>query len=77
VTSWTQNDLHITILQDEDRMFIVECPDIPGCVSRGRTREAAEVSTARRFVNVSKFVARGTSADVMMTDVRDGDETRV
>jgi len=32
----------ITIFQDEDRMFIAECPFIPGCVSQGRTEKEAE-----------------------------------
>ena len=32
----------ITMVQDEDGMFVVECPDIPGCVSQGTTREEAE-----------------------------------
>ena len=26
---------------DEDGMWVVECPAIPGCVSQGRTREEA------------------------------------
>jgi predicted RNase H-like HicB family nuclease len=34
----------ITIAQDEDGMFVVECPAIPGCVSQGRTREEAEAN---------------------------------
>ena len=32
----------ITIFQDEDGMFIAECPSIPGCVSQGRTEQEAE-----------------------------------
>ena len=32
----------ITIFQDEDGMFIAECPAIPGCVSQGRTKQEAE-----------------------------------
>jgi len=33
----------ITIFQDEDGMFIAECPAIPGCVSQGQTEgEAVE-----------------------------------
>ena len=32
----------ITLVQDEDGMFVVECPAIPGCVSQGKTREEAE-----------------------------------
>jgi len=34
----------ITIVQDEDGMYIVECPAIPGCVSQGRTRAEAEAN---------------------------------
>ena len=29
------------IYQDEDKMWIVECPAIPGCVRQGQTREEA------------------------------------
>jgi predicted RNase H-like HicB family nuclease len=31
----------ITLTQDEDGVFIAECPSIPGCVSQGRTEEEA------------------------------------
>ena len=29
----------ITVFQDEDGMFVSECPAIPGCVSQGRTEQ--------------------------------------
>ena len=32
----------ITLFQDEDGMFIAECPAIPGCISQGRTEAEAE-----------------------------------
>lgn len=32
---------NVTIVQDEDGVWIVECPSIPGCVSQGQTREEA------------------------------------
>lgn len=32
----------ITLVQDEDGMFVAECPAIPGCVSQGTTAEEAE-----------------------------------
>ena len=32
----------ITLLQDEDGIFIAECPAIPGCVSQGKTESEAE-----------------------------------
>lgn len=31
----------ITMYQDEDGIFIVECPSIPGCVSQGKTETEA------------------------------------
>lgn len=31
----------ITIEQDEDGMFIAECPSLPGCISQGGTRAEA------------------------------------
>lgn len=27
--------------RDEDGMWVIECPSIPGCVGQGRTREEA------------------------------------
>ncbi len=32
----------ITTFQDEDGIFIAECPAIPGCVSQGRTELETE-----------------------------------
>ncbi len=32
----------ITIYQDEDGVFIAECPAIPGCISQGKSRKAVE-----------------------------------
>ncbi len=34
--------LLVTMFQDEDGMYVTECPSIPGCVSQGRTEEEAE-----------------------------------
>ncbi len=31
----------VTIDRDEDGVWVVECPAIPGCVSQGETKEAA------------------------------------
>ena len=32
----------VTLIQDEDGVFIAECPSIPGCVSQGKTEQEAE-----------------------------------
>lgn len=34
--------IQITLYQDEDGVYIAECPSIPGCVSQGVTKEEAE-----------------------------------
>jgi predicted RNase H-like HicB family nuclease len=34
----------VTITQDEDGMYVVECPSVPGCISQGRSAEEAEVN---------------------------------
>jgi predicted RNase H-like HicB family nuclease len=38
--------LRINIYQDEDGMFIAECPSIPGCISQGKTAAEAESNIA-------------------------------
>ena len=32
---------NITIDRDEDGVYVVECPSIPGCVSQGKTKQEA------------------------------------
>jgi predicted RNase H-like HicB family nuclease len=32
---------NVTLDRDEDAVWVVECPAIPGCVSQGQTREEA------------------------------------
>ncbi|CAN5374684.1 hypothetical protein BH09PLA1_BH09PLA1_15270 [soil metagenome] len=31
----------VVIEQDEDGVFVVECPSLPGCISQGKTRDEA------------------------------------
>ena len=31
----------VLIEQDEDGVFVAECPTLPGCISQGKTREDA------------------------------------
>lgn len=31
----------VIIEQDEDGMYVVECPTLPGCISQGKTRKEA------------------------------------
>jgi predicted RNase H-like HicB family nuclease len=34
-------DVDVQLYQDEDGVWIAECPSIPGCVSQGPSREEA------------------------------------
>ena len=34
----------ITVFQDEDGVYISECPVIPGCVSQGKTEDEAIIN---------------------------------
>jgi len=36
----------VSIYQDEDGMYVAECPSIPGCVSQGQTEAEAETNIA-------------------------------
>ena len=36
----------VTIYQDEDGVYIAECPSVPGCVSQGQTEADAESNIA-------------------------------
>ena len=36
----------IRLHQDEDGVYIAECPSIPGCVSQGQTEAEAEANVA-------------------------------
>jgi predicted RNase H-like HicB family nuclease len=31
----------VVIEQDEDGVYVVECPSLPGCISQGKTRDEA------------------------------------
>jgi predicted RNase H-like HicB family nuclease len=34
----------VTLYQDEDGMYIAECPSIPGCISQGKTEQEANIN---------------------------------
>jgi hypothetical protein len=44
----------ITIFQDEDGIYIAECPAIPGCVSQGQTEAEGEKTSMRPLKNACK-----------------------
>ena len=31
----------VIVEQDEDKVFVAECPALPGCISQGKTRQEA------------------------------------
>ena len=61
----------VTVDQDEDGVYVVECPAIPGCVSQGKSEEEAlenienddqhMPSTAWELIQAAIKKARGPS----------------
>jgi len=60
----------ITVCQDEDGVFIAECPAIPGCVSQGRTRREAEKNVRKAIKECLAVRAeRGMSLTIEVREV--------
>jgi predicted RNase H-like HicB family nuclease len=62
----------ITLLQDEDGMFIAERPTIPGCMSQGATRDEAEQnirSAIRECLEVRREQGLPLTIDVRQLEV--------
>ena len=51
---------NVTLDRDEDGVWIVECPSIPGCVSQDQTREEA-LDKYQGRVDAQRLVARHRS----------------
>jgi hypothetical protein len=49
----------ITIMRDEDGLYIAECPAIPGCVSQGRRRRKRKLMCRRQSSSVLQCVLKG------------------
>ena len=60
----------VTIDRDEDGMFVVECPSIPGCVSQGKTEQEA-IENIKDAINQCLEVRaeRGMPLTVSMREV--------
>jgi hypothetical protein len=57
--------LTITIYQDEDGVFIAECPSTPGCVSQGSSEAEAELNV------MDVIVPRSSGGDRVTPDCCD------
>lgn len=51
-------NFNVVITQDEDGVFVVECPAIPGCHSQGETYEEAE-KNIKEAIKLCLKVAKG------------------
>jgi len=62
--------LLVTLFQDEDGVFVAECPSIPGCVSQGKSEEAA-LNNVREAIRECLAVRaeRGMPLTVMTREV--------
>ena len=67
--------LIVTISQDEDGVFISECPNIPGCVSQGDTRAEAITNiedAIRECIAVRKELGMPLTVEVEELEVNVG-----
>ena len=48
----------VIIEEDEDGLFVAECPSLPGCVSQGPTREAALANIKDAIVGYLKSLRK-------------------
>lgn len=64
-------DLLVTLHMDEDGVWIAECPDLPGCVSQGATRDEA-VENVREAITLCLEVRaeRGDPVNAGMVNVQ-------
>jgi predicted RNase H-like HicB family nuclease len=44
--------------QDEDRIFVANCPTLPGCVSQGKTRAEATANIREAIEGYLKSLAK-------------------
>lgn len=47
----------ITVVQDEDGVYVTECPLVPGCVSQGSTEEDAIANVGEAIKECLEFRA--------------------
>ncbi len=44
INQWYKTKYRIIIEKDEDGAFIAECPNLPGCISQGKSRDEAIIN---------------------------------
>ena len=52
----------ILIEQDEDGMYVAECPHLPGCISQGKTRSEALVNIQDAVLGYLKSLEKHNDA---------------
>ena len=48
----------VIIEQDEDGVFVAQCPSLPGCISQGKTREEAQVNIKEAITGYLKSLEK-------------------
>jgi len=46
------------IEQDEDGVFVAQCPPLPGSISQGKTREEAQVNIKEAIIGYLESLAK-------------------
>jgi len=56
----------VTMCQDEDGWYVVECPTIPGCMSQGKTQDEA-LSNIREAIQLCLEVRQDAARNLPLT----------
>ncbi|RJR43364.1 MAG: type II toxin-antitoxin system HicB family antitoxin [Deltaproteobacteria bacterium] len=48
----------VIIEQDEDGVFVAQCPSLPGCISQGKTREEAQANIKEAITGYLKSLEK-------------------
>jgi antitoxin HicB len=55
--------LPVIIEQDEDGVFVAQCPALPGCISQGQTREEAQANIKEAITGYLESLAKHSETE--------------
>ena len=54
----------LIIEQDEDGVFVANCPTLPGCISQGKTREEAQANIKEAIIGYLESLAKHGKTEI-------------
>ena len=54
----------LIIEQDEDGVFVANCPTLPGCISQGKTREETQANIKEAIIGYLESLAKHGETEI-------------